>query len=157
MRTLFAVPSKASYAVDIGAEILRAQLSGGPSRFRRDFIGAVATVNVMWNAPPQMFDYLQAFYRTAISQASDPFLIDLVLDGFSLTQYEARFIPGSFRITGVAGLETSVTAQLEVRPQPVNDVVDDGLLLIYENYELGGDTLLETLAELVNVDMPVVL
>lgn len=154
MRKLLVTPSKSGYAVGVGNEARSVALDGGPSRTRRDFIGAVSLVDCSWNLPPDAFTYFQAFYRTATEMATEPFLIDLVLDEFSLLEYQSRFVPGSMRITGVSGMETSVAAQLETRPRPVNAVVDEGILMLYEAYEMGGALLLETLVHLVNVDMP---
>lgn len=154
MSKLLLTPSQSGYAVEDGAETLWAPLSGGPARFRRDFTGAAARVNANWNLPPDEFTYIRAFYRTATEMGSEPFDIDLIIDGFELLEYEARFIPGSMRITGANGTMTSVSAQMEVRPRPVDTESDEAIIMLYELYSAEGALLLETLEELVNVDMP---
>ena len=154
MRKLTLVPSQAGYGVGLGNEVLVAQLSGGPSRTRSDFLGAVASASVSWTLGPDAFDYLQAFYRTATRNAAEPFLLDMVLDGALLREYQVKFVPGSYQIVGVQGLTTTVQASLEVRPAPVDHADDEALLDLFEDY---GDELDDTLfgiAELVNVTMP---
>lgn len=155
MRKLLVTPEQANYGVEFGNEVLSAQLSGGASRTRRDFIGAVATVTVSWTIGINDARYLQAFYRTATANASLPFLIDLVLDNPDLSEYQAKFVPGTFKLNGVSGLTTSYSANLEVKPH-VPDVDDDNLLM--DAYEAFGDEsvfdFFDLLADFVNVQFP---
>jgi hypothetical protein len=156
MRKLLLTPNQSGYVAEDGVEALSAALDGGPSRTRRDFVGAVARVNCTWNLPPTEYQYMKAFLRTATAQASTPFYIDLILDEPELLEYTAKFIPGTFRLTGVRGLTTSVSAQLEVRPRPVDEVYDEAILDNFESY--GGDdgqaTIYQLLSDLVNISLP---
>jgi hypothetical protein len=154
MRKLVLTPSEAGYSATPGSDVLSVQLSGGPSRTRLDFVGSVATVNVSWNIPVDAFNYLQAFYRTGAQQGGEPFLIDLILDGAALVEYEAKFIPESYQVVGVQGLTTMVTAQLEVKPAAVDAAYDEALMDAYEAYGDQVGTALDALAYLVNVVAP---
>jgi hypothetical protein len=153
MRKLLVAPSKSGYAATPGNELLSVQLSGGPSWVRRDFIGAVAMIDATWNLPPEGANYLQAFYRTELQRGALPFLIDLILDDFDLAEYQARFVPGSFRIGSVQGLKTSFSAQLEVKPRAADAVADESLMEVFEAFDVEGGYALGLLEELVNVDL----
>ena len=154
MRKLALMPSQAGYSVGFGNEVLDVQLSGGPSRTRADFVGAVAMVNVNWTLPLDATRYLLAFFRTATKNASEPFLIDIILDEPLPTEYTAKFVPGTFQKLGVSGLTTSYGAQLEVRPNPVNEVSDEAIMDAFEIYGDDVGLALDALAYLVNVIAP---
>lgn len=155
MYKLQLTPSQSDYAAQPGDEVLSAQLAGGKSRRRRDFIGAVATVNVGWNnLPGPAFDYIEAFRRTAVTQGVEWFLIDLILDESPITEYTVAFVPGSYRLVGVQGLTTSVAAQLEVQPKAVDSAYDLAIIQTYELYGDEGANVYNLLAELVNVTLP---
>lgn len=153
-RKLVLIPSQADYSVGFGSEVLVAQLAGGPPRFRADFAGAVAGVNVSWNIPIEAARYLMAFYRTATKRAAEPFLIDLILDDPMPTEYTAQFVPGSLQLGSVSGATTYYSAQLYVRPNPTNEANDNAIM---DAYEASGDevgNVLSALARLVNVTAP---
>jgi hypothetical protein len=157
MRKLMVTPSQASYSAQLGSEVLQAQVAGGPSRRRRDFIGAPTYVSVTWLLPGSGFQYLEAFYRTATVNGTDPFLIDLVIDDASLEEYTAMFVPGSYMINGVQGDATSVSAQLEVEAKVPDADLDNAILDLYELYGDEMSTWFEALAVLVNVTLPAAL
>lgn len=143
MRKLALIPSQAGYSVGQGSGTLTAALAGGPSRTRLDFVGSVSQVTCTWNLPPISFAYLEAFWRTASKEGSEPFLIDIVLDEWYPSEYQAKFIAGSFRIDGVSGMETTVSADLEVRPNIPDEDFDEALMDVFEEYgEEGLSTLL---------------
>lgn len=150
---LFLPPAQAGYTVDPQADTLQASLGSGPSRFRRDMIGAVSRVSVQWRLGRTEHEYLEAFLRSEVP-GSLPFLIDLILDGPDLAEYTARLMPGSKRLSSVQGLLRAVDAVLEVRPRPTDTELDLALVALFSLYGEDGDALLDLLAELVNVDMP---
>lgn len=147
------IPSQASYSADFGAQAEFVALEGGPARARATFIGAVARVSVAWNLNPLQADYLMAFYRTGTNYGVTPFTVPLILDGGDVQDYEARFIPGSLKLTGVQGLEVSYSAQLEVKPMD-DGANDEPLIMLYGEYEEGAPDILAALAELVNSRLP---
>jgi hypothetical protein len=154
MRKLPITPLQAGYDATPGNEALSVALAGGPSRTRRDFIGAVAIVNAEWVLTPFEQQYMQAFFRTATTHATEPFLIDLVLDDFPLQEYQVKFVPGTFRITGVTGGSTSCAAQLEVVPLPDDAAYDNSVMDSYESYGDDASSTYDLLAHFVNVDLP---
>lgn len=153
MRKLLLAPSQAGYSATDGAAALEAALSGGMPRSRLDFLGAIARVEAQWSVGPADFQYLRAFFRTGSGQTSEPFLIDLVLDDFELTEYTAKFVPGSLRITKVVGQTTSCSAQLHVQPQPIDEDLDNAILDSYEIYGSGGSDFYAQLAQFANFDI----
>lgn len=154
MRKLQVLPSQSGYSAELAENTRRAQLEGGPSRTRLDFVGGVATVSASWNLPMAGFTYLQAFYRTATQQASEEFLVDLILDEAPLREYTAKFIPGSWRITNVRGGTTTVAAALEVKPLPVDEATDEAVMDAYEVYGEDVTSVFDALERLVNFTAP---
>lgn len=146
-------PAQAGYSVEPQADTLRASMGPGPSRFRRDMIGAVSAVSVQWRANRGEFEYLEAFFRTAVP-GSLPFLIDLLIDEADLLEYQARLIPGSKRLSAMQGNLRVVDAVLEVRPLPADPVYDAALVELFELYGDDLDGMLAALDELVNTYMP---
>lgn len=147
-------PSQAGYSADYGQSSLYVELSGGPGASRRDFIGNVARVSVSWSLPPEEANYLMAFRRSSTNYESDPFLLDLCLDSPDLKEYQAKFVPGSFRLVGYRGNERSYTAELEVKPTAADAEYDATLTMLYDNYGGEGSNILNLLEELVNEDLP---
>lgn len=146
-------PSKSGYSAEPGSSVLMAQLDGGPSRFRLDFLGAVARVNCTWVCSPAQFLYLRAFYQSATKSGSLPFLVDLVLDSPLIGEHQATFVPGSFKLGGVQGYAHTVQAQLEAIPRPVDDAFNQSIVDLYEAYGEDGPPAAE-LAVFVNQTLP---
>lgn len=148
-------PNKEGYSVTGGTEVIGVQLDGGASRYRRDVIGATSRVSVQWSLSQGAYDYMRAFYRTATVNGSAPFLVDLLMDEPQLTEHTVYFVPGSMKLSGVAGLTHYVSAELEVYPKPRDEEYDIALLMLYTEY---GDNVaqfvLNQLEQLANVDLP---
>jgi hypothetical protein len=116
-------PDNSAYSVTDGKEVVATQLDGGAARYRRDIIGATSTVNVSWILGRDEYKYLRSFYRGVTGKGATPFLIDLILDDFELTEHKVYFIPGSMQLTAQKGLTHWASAQLEVYP---NEDTDNG-------------------------------
>lgn len=146
-------PIQASYSVADGVEVLRTQLSGGMGRYRRDIINSTSLVNVSWLVKGQEFEYLRAFYKTAVAEGSRRFTIDLLLDNPVVTEHEAMFIPGSMNIDGNSGLALRVSAQLEVVPL-ARSIENDSLFIAvieefgFDSWQHFGDVLDDVLLSL---------
>ena len=74
---------------------------------------------------PDGYQYLRNFYNGLLIAGSEPFLIDLILDDSYLTEHTAYFLPGSLTLNGVSGTNYQVSAELEVRPLPYQNVDED--------------------------------
>lgn len=148
-------PDSSSYSVSDGKEVVAIQLDGGASRYRRDVIGATSTVSVSWILGREQYLYLRSFYRGLAGKGATPFLIDLILDDFELTEHKAYFVPGSVQLTGQKGLTYWVSAQLEVYPNEDNDNGD--FAAIYNEFGENWPFWLEKLQVVVNNDWPEVL
>ena len=155
MKKFIITPDNSSYSVADGKEVIAVQLDGGAARYRRDIIGATSTVNVSWILGREQYLYLRSFYRGITGKGATPFLIDLILDDFELTEHKAYFIPGTMQLTGQKGLTHWVSAQLEVYP---NEDKDNGdFASIYEEFGENWPLWLEKLQVIVNNDWPEVL
>ena len=151
---LHLVPVQATYAASIGNDIIRAELDGGSGRYRRDIIGATATVSVRWQCNGLAFQYLQAFYRTTINNGADPFFIDLILDGPEIREYKAHFLPGSLMIASTQGFQYIITANLEAEPLPVDEEYDNALVAAFEAFGRDAVNAGEELDEFTNEHLP---
>lgn len=109
------VPDLAGYQVGDPQDVLSAKLEGGGSRYRLDLLDPAVPVSVQWTLTRDRYDYLQSFIALAINRGADPFYVDLKLNGSTLQECFAHFVPGTRRATprGPAWL---VTADLEVMP-----------------------------------------
>lgn len=155
MQKLALPPDNSGYASTEGVDVLVAKVDGGPARYRRDFIGATSTVNVTWrNVTKAGYAYLRAFYNTAVARGSLPFLADLILDSADLIEHECYFVPGSFGTQSVnGGVLFDVTAQLEVKPLPIDDALNQSYVDVYTAFGEDAEEALALLEQLVNVDL----
>lgn len=97
--------------------VVSTQLDGGASRFRADQLGTSLVYTIQWTCNKKNYNYLMAFWRTAVNFGADPFTIDLILDSGDLQTYEAHFVPGTFGLTGQSGETYIVAASIEVLPE----------------------------------------
>lgn len=123
LRTLELVPEQPRYGAAPAASVRRVEVAGGRARHRLEHLGAPAAVDCQWIADATEYDYLLAFYRTNRAEGAVPFLIDLWLDGFPLSPYQARFLTEP-RLTGHSGEAFVVAAKLEAAPY-ARDAGDD--------------------------------
>jgi hypothetical protein len=121
-------PQSAGYAVDFGNQVLATKLDGGASRYKQDILGAAHIVDVTWLCTPQAYNYLMAFWRTAISNGLFPFQLDMMLDTASFITYQCRFIPGTLKLMGITGITYTVKAQLEVVPNSPTTADDNTVI-----------------------------
>ena len=147
-------PDQASYAVTDGTEVIRVQLQGGAGRYRRDILNSSRTVNVTWTLSPNEYKYIRSFYKVSVYDTSAPFLIDLYLDEPTLTEHQARFLPGTMQLQSQSGLTFVVTAQLEVTPLPFDYSADADYIGIYNEFGESFMYWLDRLDVIVNTDLP---
>src|SRR5512140_319198 len=95
-------PDNSGYAVELGNEALVAEFGGGLGRYRADTIGAASKASVTWIVGSTDYRYLVAFYNTHRGGAK-PFLINLILNDSTLTEYTAHFIPGTWKVVSIVG------------------------------------------------------
>lgn len=154
MQKLMLRPNSSGYSVTSGNEIVSAQTAGGPSRSRRDFLGAPSVVNVAWMLDELGFEYLNAFFRGVTEKGALPFLCDLLLERAFLQEYTCKFVPGSFKpVSSTAAFTFNATAQFEVLPLPDNDYLDASIVAYFE-YSGGSFTIANRLSHSVNVVAP---
>lgn len=121
-------PDQANYVAPQGHTVVSTMLDGGASRYRADQQGAVSLVVVEWTCNATNYNYLLAFYRTAIAFGSLPFTISLILDSNIPQVYVARFVPDTFGLTSTSGQTYIVGATLEVTPNPAYAAGDAAII-----------------------------
>jgi hypothetical protein len=132
MERLLLRPNSEDYSQEEGAEVIATSLDGGAGRYRRDKVGASRRVNVSWTMNPNQYQYWRAFWNTATKRGALPFLCDLVgEDGTGPIQHVCYFVPGSVSMPSQMGLTYTQSATLEVKPNPVNDAVNEGIMAIF--------------------------
>lgn len=144
-------PDSSAYSVADGNEVVSVQLDGGLSRRRRDIIGASSKVDVSWILTQDGYAYLRSFFRGITGKGALPFLIDLILDDYELTEHTANFVKDSLKLTGQKGHTYWMSAQLEVIP---NEDTDQGSFA--ELYSTMGESWFRSLDKLntiVNVSL----
>lgn len=141
------------YSFDDGDAILRAKLSSGTSRTRLDMLDAPIEANIQLVLSQGQYQYWTAFKRTAISRASMPFLMDLVIDDYDVREYEVLIIPGSLK-TSVQGTAHIVSMNVEIVVTMDDSETDDTLIMLYRIYGEGAENFLNRLERLVNFQLP---
>lgn len=153
LRQLGLTPSLNGYSVQRGDTLVRSQPGMGPSAIRLDRYNTPSRVSVSWNVGPADYNYLVAFYFTAIREGALPFLLDVVLDDPEVRQLEAVLIPGSFVLEGIDGLTYHVRAEAEVTPIRLSEFDALMIEMFDAEGEDWGDMLLD-LDHLVTITMP---
>lgn len=128
---LYIQPEVSSYSVQEAATTVVYDLNGGFGRYRRDLISARPTVSCQWSLDEVGYQYFTAFYSSVISNGADPFYIDLIYDGGSLTQYQASFLPETISLSQHAYNQYQIQAELEIVPSAVNASADNALISSY--------------------------
>lgn len=143
-----------SYTSTFGNEILSVTVQNGPSRTRRDFVGAPTIVACQWVLMDIEYEYLMAFYRTSIVMGTLPFLLDMVIDYAPEAEFQCKFVAGSLVLSAVQGDSYTVTAGLEVKPIPANADNDQSVIELFTEYGIGVEPFINELAYFTNVVMP---
>jgi len=153
LKKLALAPDQNSYSLTDGITAISTKLYGGASRLRRDYINAPVLVHVTWTVDENEFDYLRTFYRTT-QDGTEPFLMDLLVHGPTMTEHECRIVPKTFKITSVMDKAYRVQAQIEAVPLPPDTDFDEGLVTAFEAFGVEASSAFALLAEIVNVTMP---
>jgi hypothetical protein len=124
-------PDKSGYSFKYGPSAKSTKLDGGSSRYRADYDGANTQIEVTWILKPNQYDYIMAFYRKGTGNGSLPFLIDLILEGHTITEYTAHIVPGTFGLANQDGDAYTVTASLEVEGNPPSAATDQATIDAY--------------------------
>ena len=107
------LPDKARYRARPRGRAITSRYDGSQGRYRRDYDGP-AEVAVQWSANAAQYGELVGLYRDTLRNGSLPFTMDLVVEDGTPETQTVRFVPGSFRLSGIAGNQYTLTANLEV-------------------------------------------
>ncbi len=108
-------PCYTELSVKLRSGVVPVSLEGGLSRSRRDLIGTVSSVDVVWVTTHTGYQYLRAFYRVVALNGSQPFNIYLPLITEESILYEGvYFVPGSFGLKSKNADVYTCSAQLIV-------------------------------------------
>lgn len=135
LKELIIPPDQDGYSVEKSAEsVIRIQLDGGAGRYRQDLFGVSDLVSCQWILDGNQYNYLQSFYRS-LSSGSMPFMANLIIEHAELKPYECRFMPNSFKLTGVKGLAYFCSATLECIPlEDINTDLDADIVYLADKY-----------------------
>jgi hypothetical protein len=156
MRKLVITPDADGYSVVLRDGVQGIALDGGASHYGMDLLGTTKPVRVQWTTGPQGYDYLTAFHRLVRQWGVEPFLIDLIVDGSGLKEYQAEFVPGSFHLVEQRGHTYVISAELEVMPRNDESEAND-LNTVFVYSTIGMSSFLEAedlLDQITNVDLP---
>lgn len=149
--------NEAQYSIAPGLEVNEVQVDTGPSWRRADFFGAPNRVALQFVTSEPGYDYLMAFWRTRLRRGLLPFLIDLVIDGSDMREYQVVLTGGGALQAVRQGSSYFVTGALEVKRSPAETSEDENIIFLYETYGDVDSEVLNRLAKLVNVDFPAAL
>ncbi len=147
-------PAQGEYSAAFGNEIVAVNVQDGPSWRRRDFFGAPDMVDVQWVIDKSAYNYITAFFRTTIVRGTLPFTVDLIIADAVMAEYQAVFVPGTFRLAAIRGDAYFVTGTLEVKQAAVDEEYDQALVDIYEIYGAEAPLFLNYLAYFANTVLP---
>lgn len=118
LRELKLQPEEANYSVqESGGFLYSRPAPGGFGRRRAAPKRQVKLVNCYWVLDELEYKYQRAFIRTALKEASLPFLIRLMIGRTTaLDLYQASIVKDSFSLVQQRGLSYSTQAQLAVVP-----------------------------------------
>lgn len=159
LKELIIPPDQDGYSVEKSAEsVIRIQLDGGAGRYRQDLFGVSDLVSCQWILDGNQYNYLQSFYRFH-SSGSMPFMANLIVEHAELKPYECRFMPNSFKLTGVKGLAYFCSATLECTPiEDINTDLDADIVYLADmlgpNYAARFAQVDFQLQKIVNINIP---
>lgn len=108
-------PDEEGYSFSKGQEVIAIALKGGISSYRKDIKNASSRLSVQWTLDREGYKYFNLFFGLSINNGADPFLIDLLMDSYELTEHVVYFIPGTRKLAKTSGFTFIVEAELEVR------------------------------------------
>ena len=159
LKELIIPPDQDGYSVEKSAEsVIRVQLDGGAGRYRQDLFGVSDLVSCQWILDGNQYNYLQSFYRFH-SSGSMPFMANLIVDHAELKPYECRFMPNSFKLTGIKGLAYFCSATLECTPiEDINTGLDADIVYLIDmygwDYNVKFAEIESQLHKIVNINIP---
>lgn len=112
-------PSQSGYSAQYGTEFIQIELDGGESRTVRNKLGVPHIVNCMWQCTPTQYTTIHGFWRDRCQSGTRSFIIPLLIDTPTLVPYRARFAREPQKLSQTEGHMHSVTATLEVIPNPM--------------------------------------
>ena len=153
MDKLILPPDETGYSIKDGIEVVATQLKGGAARYRKDIKNSTSQLSVQWTTDREGFKYLRLFYRLVATNGATPFLIDLIVDDYELTEHVANFIPGSMTIDTVSGFTFVVKAELEIKPQATAEL-QSAYLELYKSFGSDIAKFEEMFNTIINVNLP---
>lgn len=153
MDKLMLPPDESGYSIKDGVEVVATQLKGGAARYRKDIKNSTSQLSVQWTTDREGFKYLRLFYRLVAANGATPFLIDLIVDDYELTEHVANFIPGTMTIDAISGLTFVVKADLEIKPQD-NSALQGSYLELYKSFGSDISKFEDIFNTIININLP---
>lgn len=112
-------PSQQGYEVQKPTGFVQSELEGGPARSRMDSIGMPYIVQATWECTKKQYVTISGFLRDRLQNGTRIFRLPLVIDVPTLIPYQCRLLSKAEKLSSIRGLLYTVTAQLEVLPNPI--------------------------------------
>jgi len=146
-------PVQASYSAEFPGAISTA-LDGPRGRYRKVTERNPIDLPVSWVVDAYGFQYLRSFFRGPCKKGAVPFTIDLVVESQAEAAHVAHFVPGTFTLESMSGQAFTVSATLEVLPNPANDAYDASLFAVGQAFGDDVPESLDLLSRIVNISWP---
>lgn len=131
-------PDKDGYAYTELHEVHIVELPGGMARFRKTSLNNSQNISVKWTCNKEIYDYIMNLYFNVTLMGTGPFTVDLdSKHNFTIETCEVYFVPGSVKLDSVMGETFTISAQLTLSSNEINDfsTVEDETFM--SNYEQG--------------------
>lgn len=144
------LPEAQGYVLSDGPSFELRDTRGGVGRTRLDKKGTSAYIDAQWNLDRNDYSTLKDFYEEFFHIE---FRMSLLVDQFTLTEHDVKFVPSTFSLVEHSGESFIVRARLEVKLLPTDDIYNLGLVDIYGAYQEGSQAFLDALAIFANATL----
>lgn len=152
----FAVPLAKGYRYQRGSNLIGTPVQGGIFRAELDYLLESVEIGVVFPFTNIQKAGFFDWFDSTINHGANSFVIPLETDTDGLVDHQARFKPGSVKVTTLEGLNFRVVCVLVVETTPSQFAPFGGELYpLVEEYGEQLEPIIDRLAQLVNVDFSV--
>ena len=150
---LMLLPTRDSYSLTFGDDVMRTQYTKGMPRTRLDSVGSPHVTPISFINKGVMHDYLLRFYRSCRAKA---FKLRLYADSTSLDWYICKFNSVPVQ-KSLGGGVFEWSCSVAVYPTPLNDDLDNMFVVGYDASDGDFMAFVNWMAKVVNVTIPEIL
>lgn len=147
-------PNQRGYQVQLRPAAMSQELRGGLSRARLDRSSPDRRVSVTYGISRAELASWTAFIDR-VTFTGEAIKSELVIDSFSLLEYDCQVIPGSFSVNYISGSRADISFSMDAEETDFFSTSGDNAYMdLYDQYRSGMGDVLNLLAKLVNEDLP---